>query len=70
MSRLAPGQESRYSRSPGNEWRGDRYPVERRSGEGLPVGWLLTGLAVAGLGLMAWYYLGPDLKRYMKIRSM
>jgi len=27
-------------------------------------------LAVVGLGVLAWSYLGPDLKRYMKIRSM
>ncbi len=31
---------------------------------------LLTGLAVAGLGIMAWNYFGPDLRRYLKIRSM
>ncbi len=31
---------------------------------------LLTGLAVAGLGLLAWYYLGPDFRRYMKMESM
>lgn len=31
---------------------------------------LLTGLAVVAVGALAWYYLGPDLVRYMKIRSM
>jgi hypothetical protein len=30
----------------------------------------LTGLAVVGLGALAWYYLGPDLRRYLKIRNM
>jgi hypothetical protein len=31
---------------------------------------ILSGLAVAGLGLAAWYYLGPDLRRYLKIKRM
>ncbi len=30
----------------------------------------LAGLAAVGLGVLAWYYLGPDIKRYLKIRSM
>jgi hypothetical protein len=45
---------------------------ERRSsndGGGVP-GWLITGLVVAGLGYFAWKFIGPDLRRYMKIRSM
>jgi hypothetical protein len=33
-------------------------------------GFLIAGLAVIGLGALAWQYLGPDLRRYMKIRSM
>jgi hypothetical protein len=35
-----------------------------------PTRWLIAGLVVAGLGVLAWSYLGPDLKRYLKIRSM
>ena len=31
---------------------------------------LLAGLAVVGLGALALYYLGPDLRRYLKIRNM
>jgi hypothetical protein len=31
---------------------------------------LLIGLVGVGLGLLAWNYLGPDLRRYLKIRSM
>lgn len=37
-----------------------------RGGNGL----LLAGLAVVGLGALALYYLGPDLRRYLKIRNM
>jgi hypothetical protein len=31
---------------------------------------LVTGLVVVGLGVMAWNYLGPDLRRYLKISNM
>ena len=34
-------------------------PVEWRLGEGL-----------VGLGALAWYYIGPDLRRYIKIERM
>jgi hypothetical protein len=45
-------------------------PLQQPSFElGLP-GWVVSGLVVAGLGLLAWQYLGPDLRRYLKIRSM
>lgn len=45
--------------------------LERRGGSDWPSGGLLlTGLAVVAVGALAWYYLGPDLVRYMKIREM
>lgn len=31
---------------------------------------LIAGIAVAGLGYLAWTYFGPDLRRYLKIHSM
>jgi hypothetical protein len=31
---------------------------------------LVTGLVLAGAAALTWYYLGPDLIRYMKMRSM
>ncbi len=31
---------------------------------------VVAGLAVVGLGALAWYYLGPDLQRYLKLRNM
>jgi hypothetical protein len=37
---------------------------------GLSPGLLIGGLALLGLGAVAWYYLGPDLRRYLKIRNM
>jgi hypothetical protein len=37
-----------------------------RSSNGL----LFAGIAVIALGAVAWHYLGPDFRRYMKIRDM
>jgi hypothetical protein len=31
---------------------------------------MVAGLVGLGVGVLAWYYLWPDLKRYLKIRSM
>jgi hypothetical protein len=70
MSAPTPDALARAPRQSAEEWQ-RRYPPDwrpgrRRSGSGL----LLAGLALAGLGALAWYYLGPDLRRYLKIRSM
>jgi hypothetical protein len=44
-----------------------RWQPERK---GPPVGAIVAGVVVVGLGVLAWTYLGPDLRRYMKIHSM
>jgi hypothetical protein len=31
---------------------------------------LIGGLVALGLGLVTWYYVGRDVKRYLRIRSM
>ncbi len=31
---------------------------------------IAAGLVAVGLGLWAWYYFGPDVRRYMKMRAM
>jgi hypothetical protein len=56
--------------SPEYDWQERRDMDRRRSSGGISTGWLVAGLAVVGLGALAWYYLGPDLRRYLKIRSM
>jgi hypothetical protein len=56
---------------PAPEQRRDLYRFADRLETVRPGPGLLTfGLAALGLGALAWYYLGPDLRRYMKIRSM
>lgn len=44
--------------------------MERRSDGASSSNLLITGLVLAGAAALAWYYFGPDLVRYMKIRSM
>ena len=70
MSRGMSEYETRPGPSPGEEWRGRSSPARYEDSGGLSPGLLLAGLAAVGLGVLAWYYLGPDLKRYMKIRNM
>ena len=44
--------------------------VAPRAAGGLSPGWALVGLGVIALGVAGWIYLGPDLRRYLKIRHM
>jgi hypothetical protein len=63
------------TRSGGSRWpepvesRERRAPGERRPRRNPAAKLLVTG-AVVGLGYLAWTYLGPDLKRYIKIHNM
>jgi hypothetical protein len=53
------------------EEQGQRYILmEERSTSMWRSPWLIGGLAAVGLGLLAWYTFGPDLRRYLKIKSM
>jgi hypothetical protein len=62
--------QRQYSGSVQDDWP-DRSDLVRRSRSSASVlGLPLAGLAAVGLGALAWYYLGPDLRRYLKIRSM
>lgn len=49
----------------------ERTGLARRADRGglSPAVLITAGLAI-GLGYLAWTYLGPDLKRYMKIHNM
>jgi hypothetical protein len=53
----------------GEEMR-ERTGLARQSDRGDSAGLLIAGVLVIGLGYLAWTYLGADLKRYLKIRSM
>lgn len=58
MKTLMPGQHPSLA----------HWPYEERT---VPhKGLLIAGAVVVGLGVLSWIYLGPDLKRYLKIHSM
>jgi hypothetical protein len=70
MFGLESGKRESWLPATVDDWTG-RSALEKRAGSGGPsAGLLITGVVVIGLGLLAWSYLGPDLKRYMKIHSM
>lgn len=70
MSRMMSQNEGRLAPRPGEEWQGRSTFSELEESVRSSSGLLLAGLVAVGLGALAWYYLGPDLKRYMKIRNM
>jgi hypothetical protein len=48
----------------------NRMPEPDRGNDRSSAALWVTGLTALGLGALAWYYLGPDLIRYLKIRQM
>jgi hypothetical protein len=54
----------------GNELAERTGLANRRDRGGPSTALLITGAVVIGLGLLAWTYLGPDIKRYIRIRNM
>jgi hypothetical protein len=63
-------QMSRFSEQGGRREYPERRLTPARRHQGDNSGMLLAGLAVVGLGALAWYYLGPDLMRYIRIETM
>lgn len=44
--------------------------MERMNAKGMSRGWMIGGLVVLGLGLLAVYKFGPDFVRYVKMERM
>jgi hypothetical protein len=70
MSAPTQGPPAQWSGQPAEGWQGHYQPAGWIPNSHTGTGGLVTALAVIGLGALAWYYLGPDLRRYLKIRSM
>ncbi len=68
MSRMPTDYPDRGARRAGEGRRG--YDVREWDTGGRFPGWLVAGLALAGLGALAFYYFGPDLRRYLKMERM
>jgi hypothetical protein len=70
VANIKYGDEIRTADLPDREYR-DYYSPARRTESAITVLRLpVAGLAVIGIGAIAWYYLGPDLRRYLKLRNM
>jgi hypothetical protein len=52
------------------DWGGRSHLARRDEYFGPETRLLLAGVVMLGLGLAAWHFLGPDVRRYLKIRSM
>lgn len=66
MLRLTMERRGTWPRLTDESWTETSSPARRDHA----VGWIVAGVAVVGLGVLAWQYLGPDLRRYLKIHSM
>ena len=54
--------------APPDDW---RHSLARRSAQrGPSTTLLIAGAVVIGAGLLTWHYLGPDVRRYLKVQSM
>jgi hypothetical protein len=69
MSTVERENQMRPSPYPDGHWHGPMYPYRERP-RNLAADLVVIGMVGAGLGLLAWHYLGPDIRRYLKIRDM
>ena len=70
MSRLISEHRELLPRSLGDDWLDHLRPRRRKAASGVHPGLVVAGLVVIGVGLLAIFYVGPDVKRYMKLRTM
>lgn len=70
MSRLANQVRSALPDLSDDDWKQYLHLAELERLDRRRLAWLAAGVAAVGLGLWALSYLGPDLRRYMKIESM
>ena len=65
---LLKSERGSWLAEPGIDWR--RPLSRRRDRRDSQAKLLIAGVVVVGLGWLTWNYLGPDVKRYLKIHSM
>ncbi len=65
---LLKSERGSWLDEPGIDWRRPR--PKRPESVDSAAKLLVAGVVVVGLGWLAWSYLGPDVKRYLKIHSM
>jgi hypothetical protein len=69
MSSVATSSLTRSGSSNLERQREGMLPRQNEHGQH-SMGLWVTGLTIAGLGLLAWYKFGSDFKRYLKIERM
>jgi hypothetical protein len=52
------------------DWSGRSHLARREQYLGLDPRVIVAGVVMLGLGLATWHFIGPDVRRYLKIRSM
>ncbi len=70
MTNVAPGYPVQQPQQGGSGWSPHANFAPSMYRERSSNGLLFAGIAVIALGAVAWHYLGPDFRRYMKIRDM
>jgi hypothetical protein len=69
MSFLTSEDQGTLSRLMGGDHRGSLLAT--RDDHLIPrPGWIMAGIVALGLGLAAWHFLGPDVRRYIKMHNM
>jgi hypothetical protein len=70
MARLTSDYQAYLPRLSGHGGWGRSSLSPRSESSGASRNMLIAGLLVIGVGALAFYVLGPDVKRYMKMRDM
>jgi hypothetical protein len=65
---LLKSERGSWFADPAADWRRSRSSRPERLDTNAKL--LIAGVVVVGLGWLTWSYLGPDVKRYLKIHSM
>jgi hypothetical protein len=67
---MIPRRVESWLPEPVEDWGRSVMGRPRHVSRGPSTGLLIAGAAAIGLAYLTWTYLGPDLRRYMKIHSM
>lgn len=70
MLRLTSERRGPLARLAGDDWREHVPDLHFDRRDGPSTRWLVAGVVAVGLGFVAWHYLGPELRRYIKIHRM
>jgi hypothetical protein len=67
---MISGRRASLSRLTGNDWKKRTGLARLEDAERSTQAWMIAGVVAVGLTAWALYQLGPELRRYLKMRSM